>query len=317
MRSSIAVVIPVFNREKLVIRALESAVGQTLLPAEIIVVDNASSDESYANVEKWIAEHQTIDVPMRLIKETHPGAAAARNAGLREVTAEYVCFLDSDDMLAPELMSEASKEIAANGRLCDLICWQTAEVCTTGQKKRKAFHDDMFKSQIYQSRICTQTFAVRTKFLRDIGGWNASLRCWDDWELGVRLLVHNPRLRQVDKVLSIIYPQRISITGENHYSKAGEWEKAIDAAEADVEGMPDEKKLRGMINYRRLNLAALYKREGRSDLAEPLRQKALTHPSVNRSRRLMLNLIYHYTARGGRGGYLMYEAIRDKRIRDK
>ena len=308
MKGKIAVVIPVFNREELVIRALESAFSQTVSPAEIIVVDNNSTDGSRTAVERWMSERSLPGVRMLLISEPTPGACAARNAGLKEVTTEYVHFLDSDDCMLPELVARATEAIRETDSP-DLVCWWAAYATPSGLNKKRVSHNDMFKGQIYQSRLSTQTFAVRTDFLRRAGGWNSSLPGWNDWELGIRLLSRKPRIAFVDEILVAIDPQRVSITGENYHSKAGQWELAIDAAESVVTGLPEEKRLKGMINYRRVNLAALYKQEGREDLATPLLKRALEHPAVSPFQRFFLKLIYQYTSRGGRGGYLFYDLI--------
>ncbi|MDE7437881.1 MAG: glycosyltransferase family 2 protein [Muribaculaceae bacterium] len=305
MKSTIAIVIPVYNREKLVLRSLESIARQSVMPKQLIVVDNNSTDNSYQSVKDWISVHPLAGVEMKLIAQPTPGAANARNAGFEQVATDYVYFLDSDDCAKPELVEEITKA-AENYGNPELILMDTAYA---DGRVKKYFHKDLLKAQLYQARICTLTFAAQTDFFRKVGQWNGNLRCWDDWELGVRLLAQNPKMVVVDKVLSVIYPQAESITGENHYSKAGEWERAIDAAEEAVKNRKEANALRRMINYRRLNLAALYKQEGRSDLAIPLRKKALEYPLVTKRERIVLNLIYQFTSRGFRGGYILYDYL--------
>lgn len=303
MTGNIAIVIPVYNREKLVLRCLDSLASQTLLPAQLIIVDNNSTDQTRQNISEWIEANPLKGVDITFITEIKPGAASARSRGLEEVTADYVYFLDSDDCAKPELVEEIVKGAADNG-YPDMILLQTAYA--TGKEKRY-FHKDLFKAQIYQARICTLTFAVRTDFFRKAGGWDSNLQCWDDWELGVRMLATNPKTALIDKILSIIYPQFESITGVNYHSKSGEWERAIDAAEKAVANHPEARGLRRMINYRRLNLAALYRHEGKTDIASSLKQQALDHPLVTKRERLVLKLIYQLTSRGLRGGYILYD----------
>lgn len=305
MSSTVAIVIPVYNREILVLRSLDSIAKQTVMPKQLIVVDNNSTDNSYQSVKDWFTAHPLPGVEMKLITETTPGAANARNAGFECVTADYVYFLDSDDCAKPELVEEITKAADMHGNP-ELILMDTTYA---DGRVKKYFHKDLLKAQIYQARICTLTFAARTDYFRRVGAWNGDLRCWDDWELGIRLLAVNPRIAIVDKVLSVIYPQAESITGENHYSKAGEWERAIETAEDAVKNRPDARALLRMLNYRRLNLAALYKHEGRSDLAIPLRKKALEYPLVTKRERIVLNLIYQFTSRGLRGGYILYDYL--------
>ena len=94
----VSVVIPCFNAEDVLERALLSVLGQDVPGIRIIVVDDASTDGSAAVAERWARDHAAI-VAVR--QPENRGAAAARNRGLALATGAFVCFLDSDDeMLA-------------------------------------------------------------------------------------------------------------------------------------------------------------------------------------------------------------------------
>ena len=83
MKPTISIIIPVYNRASLVIRTLDSIAAQTLQPDRIIVVDNNSSDGSYDAVKRWMDAYSGT-ARCTLLTERKPGAAAARNKGLRE-----------------------------------------------------------------------------------------------------------------------------------------------------------------------------------------------------------------------------------------
>lgn len=97
MAPSISVIIPAYNAARWLAAALESVQSQTLTPAEIIVVDNGSTDETRA-----IAS----DMGVRVVHETQRGAAAARNAGLRAATGEWIALLDADDYWLPAKLAD-------------------------------------------------------------------------------------------------------------------------------------------------------------------------------------------------------------------
>jgi glycosyltransferase involved in cell wall biosynthesis len=90
----VSVIIPCYNQGRFLGQAIDSALTQTHLPIEVIVVDDGSTDDS--------AEVAARYPGVRCVKQPNRGAAAARNAGLRESTGEYVIFLDSDDRLLPD-----------------------------------------------------------------------------------------------------------------------------------------------------------------------------------------------------------------------
>jgi glycosyltransferase involved in cell wall biosynthesis len=105
----ISVIIPVFNRRDEVLRAIASVEAQTRPPSEIIVVDDASTDDSAEAVASLGDER------VRLLRhETNRGAAAARNTGIEAARGDWIAFLDSDDVWDKEkLAHQLSALIAA------------------------------------------------------------------------------------------------------------------------------------------------------------------------------------------------------------
>lgn len=92
MRScDISVVIPLYNKEREILQSITSVLNQRVLPQEIIVVDDGSTDSSAEIV-------QGVNHPLiRLIRQQNMGVSAARNRGLKEAKGRYVALLDGDD----------------------------------------------------------------------------------------------------------------------------------------------------------------------------------------------------------------------------
>lgn len=91
---SVSVIIPTFNRAALVTQAIDSALSQTRVPEEVIVVDDGSTDET----PDLLAQYGRS---IRVIRQVNRGRSAARNAGLQHSTGDLIVFLDSDDLLTP------------------------------------------------------------------------------------------------------------------------------------------------------------------------------------------------------------------------
>jgi glycosyltransferase involved in cell wall biosynthesis len=102
----ISAVIPTFNRGHIVGRAIESALAQELAPAEIIVVDDGSVDNTRSVAESY---GQTV----RYVHQANRGVAATRNRGVREAKCDWIAFLDSDDYWVPEHLSRIARAISA------------------------------------------------------------------------------------------------------------------------------------------------------------------------------------------------------------
>ncbi len=97
----VSVVIPYFNADSTIERALDSIAAQSLLPFEVIVVDDASNSNAVTALIEAASKCQAF--PIRVLRqEKNRGAASARNRGWNEASQEYIAFLDSDDSWHPE-----------------------------------------------------------------------------------------------------------------------------------------------------------------------------------------------------------------------
>lgn len=94
----VSIVVPVYNDEAYITRALDSCIGQTLKSIEVICVDDASTDKSI----KMVKNYAKKDSRIRLIKQPkNLSALQARRVGIENATADYILFLDGDDELSP------------------------------------------------------------------------------------------------------------------------------------------------------------------------------------------------------------------------
>ncbi|MBO7068149.1 MAG: glycosyltransferase family 2 protein [Bacteroidaceae bacterium] len=96
----ISVIVPIYNVEKYLRRALDSILSQTYKDWEAILVDDGSTDGSSLIAE----EYARNDNRFKVIHKTNGGQSDARNAGMQHINGEYLLFLDSDDFLHPQLM---------------------------------------------------------------------------------------------------------------------------------------------------------------------------------------------------------------------
>ena len=99
----VSIISPSFNSSKYVSDTIESVIAQTYKHWELIIVDDASNDNSVSIIEKYSKEDSRI----KLVKLTiNGGAAKARNAGLRIAKGRYIAFIDSDDVWLPKKLTE-------------------------------------------------------------------------------------------------------------------------------------------------------------------------------------------------------------------
>jgi glycosyltransferase involved in cell wall biosynthesis len=104
--NAISVVIPVFDGERLLGEAIESVLTQSLPAAEVVVVDDGSTDGSAKVAESFGS-------PVRVLRKPHRGVAAARNLGVQESAGELIALQDADDLMKPDRLE---RQAAALGR---------------------------------------------------------------------------------------------------------------------------------------------------------------------------------------------------------
>ncbi|MBQ7180492.1 MAG: glycosyltransferase family 2 protein [Bacteroidaceae bacterium] len=108
MNPVLSIIVPVYNVAPYVRHCLQSLLGQGLQHYEVILVNDASYDNSRGICSEWCREHPQF----RLVNhETNRGLSEARNTGLQEARGEYVTFVDSDDFLEADTLSSCLQAI--------------------------------------------------------------------------------------------------------------------------------------------------------------------------------------------------------------
>ncbi len=91
---SVDVVVPVFNNSTTIIRALDSIINQSVIPNRIIIIDDASTDETLSLIYDWSKEFSNVEI---LQNKSNLGPSATRNRGWDAATSDLIAFLDADD----------------------------------------------------------------------------------------------------------------------------------------------------------------------------------------------------------------------------
>ncbi|WP_160357225.1 glycosyltransferase family A protein [Bordetella sp. 02P26C-1] len=173
----VSIVIPMFNARQTIALVLDSLLNQTWRNLEIIVVDDVSTDDSVRIVQEYQREHRRI----KLIRQKRNGGAyAARNAGLRHATGDYITVHDSDDWSHPskiELQVNALKRNATAHACISYWVRVTENLEVVGPWRAKSSLLDLnFSSLMFDRTV-----------LQELGGWDV-VRVNGDAEFRTRLL---------------------------------------------------------------------------------------------------------------------------------
>jgi len=217
--ASISVVIPTFNRSHLLNRAIGSVLDQTHPAAEIIVVDDASSDDTSLMIARYAGA-----VPLVYTRlDRNGGGGVARNAGIRKASGHYIALLDSDDAWDPDHLRTLLKAAAA--RSGHFVVASSALV--RGRKTRvlpgyRYPQDRSIAAKLHFVTTAELAFQTSTlmmprqtalEFLFD-----PHLRRYQDWDLVFRLIENNVALTLLPGATTIYHPAKagnISSTRSN------------------------------------------------------------------------------------------------------
>ena len=188
----ISVVIPTYNRAKVVRKALESVFSQTYPAAEIVVVDDGSGDET----REVLASYGDR---IKAISQENGGLSAARNAGIREATSEWVAFLDDDDEYVPDRLAIAVETIRIHPDI-DVHATNTALVNSDGSeldmfaiRSRNATEHmrlDRPLGWVLGGCFFAQTLVARKSAIVEAGLFRKTF--YEDMDLFVRLAARGP-----------------------------------------------------------------------------------------------------------------------------
>ena len=117
-KPKVSIIIPIWNTEKYLVKCLNSLVNQTLKEIEIICVNNGSTDSCGQILEDFAKKDDRIKV----VNIEHGSISNARNIGLKNATAGYITFVDSDDWVESECYASAVKEFDRDSEI-DIVCW--------------------------------------------------------------------------------------------------------------------------------------------------------------------------------------------------
>lgn len=230
----VSIIVPVYNRSSFLSRCLQSIEAQDYRPIQLILVDNGSTDDSLAQCKSFAHAHSTTDFKVVVAQETLPGASAARNRGLSLSEADIVAFFDSDDEMSSDFVSSMHQALISNPDNELAIC-RTLMVFGNGKEHvRDYWKGATAAHQILAGIVNTQSFMAYKSFIYDIGGWNTKILAWNDYEIGVRLLMYAKRVEWVDKIHHRIYNHVESITADSYSTTAEKNLVSLKCVEADI-----------------------------------------------------------------------------------
>ncbi|EDP71785.1 hypothetical protein FBALC1_04837 [Flavobacteriales bacterium ALC-1] len=191
-----SVIIPLYNKAEYISDCIKSALSQTFEDYEIVIINDGSTDNSISVVEKFNSQK------IQLFHQDNAGASIARNNGANLATAEYIAFLDADDVWKPNHLAciKASIDLYPNAGLFANNYFikhnqnhiAPAKLNFNVIDKQPLVLDNFFKTSLYDTVVWTSAAAIKKQKFIDYGMFNPLYLSSQDLDLWIRIALKEP-----------------------------------------------------------------------------------------------------------------------------
>ena len=200
MKPEISVIIPLYNKEKIIQQCVDSILTQSFQNFELIIVNDGSTDNSFKIIE------EIQDSRIRIINQENGGPSKARNTGIKNANADWLYFIDADDMATPGCLQHFYELIQLNPQI-EMFC---GEVLMSNNKKEriaKTYSDGIvnnpFKIFVQNKLFQCSGSSIYSKYLCMNHLYDERLRRFEDLDCLFRRY-HTAKLYLTHFVVAII-----------------------------------------------------------------------------------------------------------------
>jgi glycosyltransferase involved in cell wall biosynthesis len=232
INSTVSVIIPNHNRETLVGETISNLLAQTLPPHEIIVVDDGSTDKSVEVI-------RSFGDRAKLVQQANQGPGAARNAGLRVATGEFIQFQDSDDLFSLNKLEKQATLLEQSKADIVFSPWVKLKI----EGRNTTLEDHVLQQKMPPGNLSLpcwwlrgwstvfQSLLFRRSFLTRVGFYRTDLMPSEDTEFFFRLLTSSPRVTFTGEALTLYRLHNVNkITqneGTSQARRAIDWARCL------------------------------------------------------------------------------------------
>ncbi|NLB35451.1 MAG: glycosyltransferase [Elusimicrobia bacterium] len=193
-----SVIIPVYNREKYISKALDSVLSQTMEDFECIIVDDGSEDSTCEVLKKY------RDKRIKILSQKNSGPSAARNRGISEASGRFISFLDSDDWWKKDKLKVTYQAIQERPDIKifhTLERWYRGGVHLNQKKKHRPPTGEVFGRALKICSISLSTATIRYDVFEKYGLFDESFPACEDYEFWLRI-TSREKVHLIEEVLT-------------------------------------------------------------------------------------------------------------------
>jgi glycosyltransferase involved in cell wall biosynthesis len=281
-----SVIIPLYNKEKYIENTLKSIFNQTFIDYEIIIIEDCSTDNSLEIVKAFKSDK------IRIVQhDKNKGLSASRNTGIKNASANYVAFLDADDIWNPTYLEKIHSlinqfpEAKLFGTLYEELYPKDVAVLPQTNLKdieQDVIIDDFFSCSLAQPIYCCCSLCVDKSVFDEVGYFNERITFGEDVDFNIR----------ANAAFKLAYSKKALVTytmfSENQITNTSLKNKTITDFDAYETLATETKNLKKYLDFNRYIMAKHYKMEGDWENFNKLK-KGIIAKNINLKQRLLLN----------------------------
>jgi len=187
MVEKVSVIIPTYNREKTILRALQSVLDQTYTNIEVLVIDDGSTDGT-ADIVNGVSDERI----KYIVLEKNGGPSNARNVGVQMAEGEWIAFQDSDDCWHKDKLEKQMAYAAEHPEYTLVYCMYNAiiyngkRILVPDKPWPDKMEGNMLRTLLERNVIGAPTVMVKREAFLKVGGFDTSYKALEDWEFVLR-----------------------------------------------------------------------------------------------------------------------------------
>lgn len=190
MIEKVSVIIPTYNREKTILRALQSVLDQTYTNIEVLVIDDGSTD-STAEIVNSISDERV----RYIVLAENGGPSNARNVGVQMASGEWIAFQDSDDCWHKDKLEVQMAYAKEHPEYSMIYCMYNMNfkdgrtIIVPSQPLPEVMEGEMLNTLFVRNVIGAPTVLIKKKDFLTVGGFDTSYKALEDWEFALRFAI--------------------------------------------------------------------------------------------------------------------------------
>ncbi len=218
----ISVIIPTYNSEDYIERTLDTVFTQSVLPMEVVLVDDGSIDQTVNTVKNYMNVHLEASKRIQLIEQKNEGAGAARNNGIRHANGNWIMFLDSDDLWEKDKIKVVIETIQKHPQI-NVVTHNEYEVIGNYFENRHLIYrnrdydetKDLFLQLYRGNMFSTSCMTIQKEIIDKVGKFDETLLSAQDYDLWIRVGLYG-KVIYLEEPLATYVIRRGNITSNTY-----------------------------------------------------------------------------------------------------